>query len=109
MNVQEYISNYSEDEQKLMNHLRSLILSYNVEEKISWGVPTYYYHGYLLQFSMCKNHLGFYLTPTTISHFKERLSSYKTNSKNTIHLPKDKPLDEALILDLIHYRMKENV
>lgn len=109
MNVQEYINNYSEEEQIIMNQLRSLILSCGVEEKISWGTPTYYYHGYLLQFGMCKNHLGFYVTPTTIHHFKDRLKDYKTNSKNTIHLPKNKKLDEALILDIIHYRMNENL
>lgn len=43
-----YIQQYDSLSQKKLYQLRSLILKLapDSEEKISWGVPTYYYHGF---------------------------------------------------------------
>lgn len=107
--VDSYIRQYDEPIQKHLIACRQLILTTipDVEEKISWGVPTYYWHGYLLQFAANKKHLGFYLTPSLLQQFKEELACYDTNNKNTIRFPYHQELPLELIKQLIIARQKE--
>lgn len=68
----------------------------DAEEKISWGLPTFLYHGYLVQVAQCKGYIGFYPGNDAIQEFRKELLSY-TCTKTAIHLP----LDEKLPLELI--------
>ena len=111
LTVDEYIASYPNDIQSQLNELRTIIknTSPEIEEKLSWGAPTYYYHGYLLQFACGKKHLGFYTTPTTIKYFQEELKPYKTNAKNTTQFPLGNELPKALIEKMVLFRIKENL
>lgn len=108
------IENYILQGEKLhkdkLRLLRKTILEADssITEKIAWGVPTYYCHGYLVQFAYCKNHIGFYCSPQAISHYQKELSIYKTNNKNAIHFPYHKDLPLSLIHDIVLYRIEEN-
>ena len=52
-----------------------------IEEKLSWGAPTYVLKVYCLQFAGYQKHLGFYTSPATIRQFQTDLKPYKTNEK----------------------------
>lgn len=108
--VDEYINDFENPIKDQLIILRNIIKETipDVEEKLSWGAPTYYYHGYLIQFAGYKKHIGFYTTPSTIEKFKEELKGYKTNSKNTTQFPIDKPLPTELIKKMILFRVEEN-
>src|SRR5690606_38723786 len=73
-------------------------------EKISYGMPTFYYNGNLIHFAMHKNHLGLYPGTGAINHFKDQLQAYKT-SKGTVQFPLNQPLPEKLIAGIIAYNV----
>lgn len=110
-NVEEYIVSFDQETAAKLSRLRELIMQCvpDVEEKLAWGAPTYYHNGYLLQFAGNKKHIGFYVTPTVLTSFKEELQGYKTNEKNTLQLPLDQPLPEELLCKIIHCRLKEHI
>lgn len=108
--VTAYIQQFDKDKQAILNTLRSLIFQTvpQAEEKLSWGVPTYYLNGYLIQFAAYERHLGFYSSPAAIQHCKSMLDGIPFNNKNTIQLDYQKPLPADLIRELILYRVSEN-
>lgn len=77
------------------------------EEVISYNMPAFKMHGVLVYYAWAKNHLGFYPTGTPVSVFADRLKDYKT-SKGAIQFPLDQPLPEALIQDIVRYRVQED-
>lgn len=109
-NIENYILGCEEAYQDTLRLLRQTILKAapTATEKISWGVPTYYLNGFLVQFSYCKKHIGFYCSPKAIAHFQKELSIYTTNTKNSIHFPYNQDLPLSLIHDIVVYRIKEN-
>ena len=76
-------------------------------EKISYGMPTFYYNGNLVHFAAFKNHIGFFPTPSAIEAFEKELKSYKT-SKGTVQFPLADPLPLQLIERIVKFRVKEN-
>ena len=108
--VTAYIQRFDKDKQAILNTLRSLVFQAvpQAEEKLSWGVPTYYLNGYLIQFAAYEHHLGFYSSPAAIMHCKSMLDGIPFNNKNTIQLDYRKPLPTDLIRELILYRVSEN-
>lgn len=107
--VDEYVASFSDDIQTRMITIRNIIkkVAPHALEKISWGAPTYYLNGYFVQYAGYKKHIGFYTTPTTIEAFKEELTQYKTNTKNTVQFPHNMPLPGDLIERMVEYRTKE--
>lgn len=61
--IDEYISDFSEDIQSLLNQVRSTIkqAAPEAEESIGYGMPAYKTYGKpLVYFAGFKNHIGFY-------------------------------------------------
>lgn len=108
--VDEYIALQPASLQTRLKQLRALILKHapGVEEGIGYQMPAYKLHGALLYFAAQKNHLGFYAMPDSITYFKDMLKDYVT-SKGTIQFPYDKPLPKALIVDIIRFRVAQNL
>lgn len=109
--IKEYIEGFEPPVQAYLLEMRRIILDTIPEctEKIAWGAPAYYLNGYLLQIAANKKHLGFYTSPGTLEEFREELAVYKTNKKNTVQLPYDTKLPEALIRKMIQFRKKEKL
>lgn len=109
--VDEYINQFEHDVKNKLISIRNVIQSTapTATEKLSWGMPAYYQNGFLVQFAAHKKHIGFYCNPTTIAYFKDELSGFKTNTKNTIQLPLDKELPLELIKKLVLFRIDENI
>jgi uncharacterized protein YdhG (YjbR/CyaY superfamily) len=109
-NIDEFILNFPQSTQKLMQQIRMIIQDAAPEaaEKISYGIPTFYLNGNLVHFSAYKNHLGFYPGASAIKVFAEELSKYET-SKGTVQFPLDKKLPHMLITKIVKFRVKENM
>jgi len=107
--VDAYIAAFSEEKQAMMHQIRELIheVVLDVEETISWKMPTFRYQGDVIHFAAFKNHIGLYPLPSGIEAFTEELSLYHT-TKGAIQFPlgKDLPLD--LIRKIILFRLEEN-
>lgn len=99
--VDEYISRQEESLRPILMVLRTTIQDAipDAQERISWGMPTWWEDRNLIQFAANKRHIGLYPGEETIVFFKDRLSGYVT-SKGTVRLPLDKPLPLDLISDM---------
>ena len=78
------------------------------EERISYGMPGYYYHGPLVYFAAHRNHIGFYPTPSGIEAFEKELAEYR-NAKGSVQFPYKKPMPYDLMRRIIEYRLAENL
>ncbi len=101
--IDEYILEYPKDIQDRMNVIRQLIHSIapTVQEKISWGMPTFFIDKKRMHFAANKKHIGLYPGIKPIELYKEELVTYKT-SKGTVQLPYSQPLPIELITKLIN-------
>lgn len=107
--VEEYISQFPAEVQQILQEIRSIIKDTvpEAEEKISYGMPTFYLNGNLVHFAAHKKHIGFYPTPTGIEAFKDELSNYK-GAKGSVQFPIDKPMPYDLIRKIVEFRVSEN-
>lgn len=107
--IDKFILGFPEPVQTKLHQLRNLILKEfpELEEKISYGIPSYYSNGPLVHFSGFKSHIGFYPAPSAIVHFQKELSIYKT-SKGAIQFPLEQNLPVELIRNILRFRMQEN-
>lgn len=109
-NVEEYILQFPEMVQASLRQLRKTVLTIapQAEEKISYQMPGYKYHGMLVYFAAYKNHIGFYPSTTPLLAFKKELAVYKS-AKGSVQFPMDKPLPLALIRKIVKFKLKENL
>ena len=105
----EFISNYPQDVQTILQKIRALIQKSapGAEETIGYGIPTFKLNGKnLVHFSAFKEHIGFYPTPTGIEKFKKELSAYE-GAKGSVKFPLNKPIPYTLITKIVQFRVKE--
>lgn len=108
--VEEYLDDAEPDKLAALAKLRKTILTVipKAEEYISYGMPTFKYHGPLVSYAAFKNHCSLFpWNATLIKKFAAELKDYKT-SKGTIQFTVEKPLPIPLIKKLIKERVKEN-
>jgi len=108
--IDEYILTFPPELQEILKTVRKIIKESapDAEEKISYQMPTFVLYGNLVHFAACKNHIGFYPTPSGIEAFKQELTEYKT-SKGSIHFPIKKRLPYELISNIVKFRVAENI
>ena len=109
-NIDEYIAQFPQDVQEILQELRATIRAAapEAEETISYQMPPFKLKGNLVYFAAYKNHIGFYPAPRGIEAFKQELSAYK-GGKGSVQFPIDKPLPLDLISKIVHYRVTENL
>lgn len=103
--VTDYIAQLDSRDQAIFLTMRSIIheLIPDIEEKKSYGLPTYAYKGtYLISFARNKTFLSIYPGSEVISHLKKELSPYALR-RGTISFTADKPLSESLMRSIITY------
>jgi uncharacterized protein YdhG (YjbR/CyaY superfamily) len=107
--IDEYISSFPPNIQKMLEQLRDAIkeIAPEAEETISYGMPTFKLNDNLVHFAAFKNHIGFYPTPSGIDAFSEELAPYK-HAKGSVQFPIDKPIPFDLVRKIVQYRVKEN-
>lgn len=108
-NIDEYIGIFSENIQTILKELRQTIkqVAPDAKEAISYQMPTFKLNGNLVHFAVCKNHIGFYPTPSSIVEFKQKLSKYET-SKGAIKFPIDEEIPLELVKEIVRFRVIEN-
>lgn len=108
--VEEYISKFPEDIQKILQQIRAAIkkAAPKSTEVISYGMPAFKQNKVLVYFAVGKNHIGFYPTPNPIKVFSNELESYKT-SKGAIQFPLDKKIPLNLISKITKLRVREDL
>ena len=86
--IDAYIAGQSADLHELLSSVRAAIKQAlpSAAEKMSYGMPTYWYGRNLIHFAAQKNHLGLYPGADAVAHFSPHLGGYKT-SKGAIQFP----------------------
>lgn len=98
-NVDEYISNFPEGVQEILQKVRATIQAAipEAEESISYGIPTYTLPiGNIVHFGGYPKHIGFYPGAAGVAKFKDLLGDYHI-SKGTIQFQLDEPIPYDLI------------
>ena len=79
----------------------------DAEERISWGMPTFWRGRNIIHFAPAKRHIGIYPGPDAIESFADQLTEYKT-SKGAIQLPHNKELPLELIAEIAKWSFENN-
>lgn len=100
--VDEYIALAPKEVQDKLKEFRATIKTAapSAQERISYGMPYYYYKGRLVYF-------GLYIPIPVVEEHKSELKGYET-TKATVRFPLDKKLPVMLIKKLIKVRVKKN-
>jgi uncharacterized protein YdhG (YjbR/CyaY superfamily) len=108
--IDEYISSYPREIQKLLEQFRATIkkAAPKAEEAISYGMPAFKFKGILVWFAAHSKHIGFYPRVSAIERFKKELSVYK-GAKGSVQFPLDKPLPLGLISKIVKFRVQEDL
>jgi uncharacterized protein YdhG (YjbR/CyaY superfamily) len=108
-NVEEYISRYPRDVQKILRTIRATIrkAAPGAKETISYQIPAYNLDGVLIYFAAYEKHIGIYPAPRGVAEFKDELSAYE-GGKGTLQLPLGKRIPLGLISRIVKYRVKVN-
>lgn len=109
-NIDEYIETFPPHVQKILQTVRKIVHKAvpEAEEVISYQVPAFKYHGFIVYFAGYTNHYSIAAPPPTMELFKKELSSYQV-SKSTVRFPLDEPIPEAIITKIAKFRAKENL
>ncbi|HEV3095862.1 MAG TPA: DUF1801 domain-containing protein [Candidatus Dormibacteraeota bacterium] len=108
--VDAYIAAASKPLQPMLRQLRQAIKSAapKAEEKISYGMPFYAYHGRLIYFGAHKNHIGMYpIIGREKELYAKELKPYLAE-KATLQFPVGQPLPIALVKKVVKERAREN-
>ena len=79
----------------------------DAEERLSWGMPTFWRGRNIIHFAPAKRHIGLYPGPDAIIAFAGQLTEYKT-SKGTIQLPNNRELPLGLIAEIAKWSYENN-
>ncbi len=106
--IDNYIGTFPIEIQEKLIEINNIIrnLLPMASEKMSYSIPTYYYHENVVHFAGYKKHVGFYPTPSAIAAFENEISKYKY-AKGSVQFPHDMPLPEDLIARMVTYRLDE--
>ena len=108
--VDEYLSQVPEPARGTLTQMREAIHAAlpGVAEAISYGMPTFKYHGYsIVAIAAFKKHCSLFpMSGAVIEKFKDELERFHT-SKGTLQFALDKPLSAGLLKKLIRARIAE--
>jgi uncharacterized protein YdhG (YjbR/CyaY superfamily) len=108
--VDEYLAGITSDQVRAsLVQLRHAIREAVPEavEVISYGIPTYKFHGYIASFAAYKKHCSFFAGHTAAA-FTDELKPYKV-LKGTVQFSNDKPLPDSLVKRMVRARAQENM
>lgn len=108
--IDEYIETFPEDIQVILKKVRQIVHSAvpEAEEVISYQLPAFKYHGFILYFGAYTNHFSISAPPPTFEVFKKELEGYEV-SKSAVKFPYEKPVPVELISEIAKYRAKKNL
>jgi len=109
-NIEEYIEAAPQETHEKLYQIHACIRAAapGAKESLKWGMPAYSYKRILVTFSVFKNHIGLYPTPSAVKAFAKSLSKFKTAS-GSIQFPRENPLPLSLIRKITKFRVKESL
>jgi len=107
--IDAYLAELQDDQRVVLETLRRQIRAVvpEAEEAISYGLPTFKLHGNLVHFGAAARHCSLY-AGSVIGHLAEQLAAFDT-SKGTIRFQPDRPLPEALVREIVQFRVVQNL
>ena len=101
MTIQEYIAGQDEAIRARLTEIYDTIRAAipQAEERLSWGMPTFWKGRNIIHFAPARRHIGIYPGNDAVEAFAERLTAFKT-SKGAIQLPHDRELPLALLAEM---------
>jgi uncharacterized protein YdhG (YjbR/CyaY superfamily) len=102
-----FTSNATVSQRTELERIRKLAkeLAPEVEEVISYGIPTLKYKGRnLIHFASFKDHLSLFPGAGPIAELKDKLGNYKV-AKGTIQFTEANPLPDSLLKEIITSRL----
>ncbi len=105
--IDEYISWFPDDVQKILSKIRSTIkkAAPNAVESITYKIPTYKVDGkVLVYFAAFAKHVSIYPAPRSDDRFGNELKDYK-GGKGTVQFPLDSPVPYELISRIVAFRL----
>ena len=109
--IDQYIATFPKDVQASLERIRQTIQKAVPEatEVISYQMPTFIYHGYLVYFAAFTNHYSLFIPPAGVYEaFAKELTGYKM-SKATLQFQKAEPVPYTLIAKLVKFAAKQNL
>lgn len=103
--IDEYLENIKPDQKKELQRVRKIINKVlpEVEETISWGMPTFKYQGKnIIHMAAFKNHMSIF---GNLDKVKDKLGDLTMSSKGTLQFTVDKPVPETVIESIIKARL----
>ena len=106
--VDAYIAQYPEAVQAILESVRQVIreAAPHAQERIAYGIPTYFDGENLIHFGAAKQHIGLYPSSSGVTAFTDRLTEYRT-SRGAIQFPLNKPIPYTLIREITLFRVQE--
>jgi uncharacterized protein YdhG (YjbR/CyaY superfamily) len=107
--VDSYIAAFPKDVRIALSNLRKTIKTAapKAQERISYRMPFYYYHGRLAYFAGFKDHCSFFIMGKSAEKYSKELKPYMATA-HTAHFTPKKPLPTALVKKIIKDTMKTN-
>ncbi len=107
--IQEYIEQFDAERQSKLWEMYHIIKEAcpQASEKISWQMPTFYWHGNLVHFALHQHHIGLYPGASGVV-FYQTLNQDYTFSKGTIQFPLHQELPKDVIQAIVRFRYDEN-
>lgn len=107
LTVDQYIAACPQAVQPVLQAIRQIIREEapQAEERIRYGIPTFFEHENLIHFAAARKHIGLYPTPDGIDAFAPRLTAYRT-SKGAIQFSLSQPIPYDLIREIAAYRVR---
>jgi uncharacterized protein YdhG (YjbR/CyaY superfamily) len=109
--VDDYIASSDKKALPKLKELRKLVKSAipDAEEKISWGMPFYWYHGALAGFCAFKNHVGFGFTFVLQNEDRKMLEEEGyTTGKKTLQIRFDQKVPVAVMKKMLKAKAEAN-
>ena len=110
--VDSYIANSSREARPILKELRRIIKSTipDVEEKISWGLPFYRYHGELGGYAAYKNHVSFGCGGTDLQRENRKILEAKgyITGKKTIQIKFNQKVPTTAVKQILKTSQKKN-
>jgi uncharacterized protein YdhG (YjbR/CyaY superfamily) len=109
--VEAYLADVSPKDRAVLQKIRATVRSVvpDAEEKISYGIPAFIWHGNLVYYGAMKKHLSLFPgSKAVIKKFETELEPFDATSTGTIRFSADKPLPMTLVKKIVRARMAEN-
>lgn len=109
---EDYIKEYPQEIEERLEEIRKEIERAvpEAEEKISYNMLSFRFHGNLLYYGAFKNHIGFYPASMKVfEKFKDELKNYKQSGRGTVQFLHTEPLPLELIGQIARFRAEENL